>query len=94
MVLCVATLVVLLLFRNSERISAAYGSAPTIMMITTTILLGIYPWHRSSKFDTVVFTIVFLVIQVLFFAVSTTKFLHGNWFTLLLMLAILMIMYT
>ena len=93
-VLCVATLAVLLLFRDSEHISAAYGLALTIMMITTTILLGIYLWHRSNKFGAVVFTIVFLAIQVLFFAASMAKFLHGGWFTLLLTLAILMIMYT
>ena len=93
-VLCVATLAVLLLFRDSEHISAAYGLALTITMITTTILLGIYLWHRSNKFGAVVFTIVFLVIQVLFFAASMAKFLHGGWFTLLLTLAILMIMYT
>ena len=93
-VLCVATLAVLLLFRDSEHISAAYGLALTITMITTTILLGIYLWHRSNKFGTVVFTIVFLAIQVLFFAASMAKFLHGGWFTLLLTLAILMIMYT
>ncbi len=86
--------VVLLLFRDSEHISAAYGLALTITMITTTILLGIYLWHRSNKFGTVVFTIVFLAIQVLFFAASMAKFLHGGWFTLLLTLAILMIMYT
>lgn len=67
-VLCVATLAVLLLFRDSEHISAAYGLALTITMITTTILLGIYLWHRSNKFGAVVFTIVFLAIQVLFFA--------------------------
>ena len=93
-VLCVATLAVLLLFRDSEHISAAYGLALTITMITTTILLGIYLWHRSNKFGAVVFTIVFLAIQVLFFAASMAKFLHGGWFTLLLTLAILMIMYT
>ena len=93
-VLCVATLAVLLLFRDSEHISAAYGLALTITMITTTILLGIYLWHRSNKFGAVVFTIVFLAIQVLFFAASMAKFLHGGWFTLLLTLAILMVMYT
>ena len=93
-VLCVATLIVLGIFRDSEHISAAYGLALTITMITTTILLGIYLWHRSNKFGAVVFTIVFLAIQVLFFAASMAKFLHGGWFTLLLTLAILMIMYT
>ena len=73
-VLCVATLaVLLLLFRDSEHISAAYGLALTITMITTTILLGIYLWHRSNKFGAVVFTIVFLAIQVLFFAAHQAR---------------------
>lgn len=66
-VLCVATLAVLLLFRDSEHISAAYGLALTITMITTTILLGIYLWHRSNKFGTVVFTIVFLAILMIMY---------------------------
>jgi len=64
---------VLLLFRDSEHISAAYGLALTITMITTTILLGIYLWHRSNKFGAVVFTIVFLAIQVLFFAAHQAR---------------------
>ena len=64
-VLRVATLAVLLLFRDSEHISAAYGLALTITMITTTILLGIYLWHRSNKFGAVVFTVEFQAIQVL-----------------------------
>ncbi len=39
-VLCVSTLAVLAIFRDSEHISAAYGLALTVTMITTTILLG------------------------------------------------------
>ena len=53
MVLCVATLAVLLLFRDSEHISAAYGLALTITMITTTILLGIYLVTGGKKKYTV-----------------------------------------
>ena len=46
-VLCVSTLLVLALFRDSEHISAAYGLALTITMITTTILLAVYIWHSG-----------------------------------------------
>ncbi|NEG78679.1 potassium transporter Kup [Bifidobacterium avesanii] len=93
-VLCAATLVVLAIFRDSEHISAAYGLALTITMITTTILLAVYLWHNSSRLGAVVFTVVFLAIQILFFIASMAKFLHGGWFTLLLTVAILTIMYT
>lgn len=93
-VLCIATLAVLALFRDSEHISAAYGLALTITMITTTVLLAAYIWWASKKkFLAIVFTVVFLAIQVLFLLASLTKFFHGGWFTMALTLAILGIMY-
>ncbi|BDR55251.1 putative potassium transport system protein kup [Bombiscardovia apis] len=93
-VLCAATLAVLLIFKDSEHISAAYGLALTITMITTTILLMVYIWHAHKRISAVVFAIVFLAIQTLFFLASMAKFLHGGWFTMLLTAAILFIMYT
>ena len=91
---CVSTLLVLAMFRDSEHISAAYGLALTVTMITTTILLAVYIWHDGKRVGAVVFTVVFLAIQFLFFFASMAKFLHGGWFTMLLTLAILLIMYT
>ena len=93
-VLCVATLAVLAIFRDSEHISAAYGLALTITMITTTVLLAVYIWHEGRRVGAIVFTVVFLAIQTMFFIASMAKFLHGGWFTMLLTLAILSIMYT
>ena len=93
-VLCVATLVVLGLFKDSEHISAAYGLALTITMITTTILLAVHMWYHRKRFFAVIFTVVFLFIQLLFFVASMAKFLHGGWFTILLTLGILIIMLT
>ena len=93
-VLCVATLAVLALFKDSEHISAAYGLALTITMITTTVLLAVYIWHNGRRVGAILFTVVFLAIQVMFFIASMAKFLHGGWFTLLLTIAILVIMYT
>lgn len=94
LVLCVSTLAVLAIFRDSEHISSAYGLALTVTMITTTILLAVHLWHRRSKIFAVAFTIIFLAIQILFFIASMAKFLHGGWFTVLLTLAILAVMYT
>ncbi|MDB6499658.1 KUP/HAK/KT family potassium transporter [Bifidobacterium pseudocatenulatum] len=93
-VLCVSTLLVLALFRDSEHISAAYGLALTITMITTTILLAVYIWHSGRRIGAVVFTVLFLAIQFMFFFASMAKFPHGGWFTMLLTFAILLVMYT
>ena len=56
-VLCVSTLLVLAMFRDSEHISAAYGLALTVTMITTTILLAVYIWHDGKRVGAVVFTV-------------------------------------
>ncbi|WP_165775905.1 KUP/HAK/KT family potassium transporter [Bifidobacterium scaligerum] len=93
-VLCAATLAVLAIFKDSEHISAAYGLALTITMITTTVLLAVYIWYAGRRFGAVAFTVVFLAIQIMFFLASMAKFLHGGWFTLLLTCAILFVMYT
>lgn len=91
-VLCASTILVLALFRDSEHISAAYGLALTVTMITTTILLAVYLWNAHHRVGSVVFALVFLAIQTMFFIASMSKFLHGGWFTMLLTLAILLIM--
>ncbi len=93
-VLCVSTLAVFAIFSDSEHISAAYGLALTITMITTTILLAVYIWHSGRRIGAVVFTVLFLAIQFMFFIASMAKFLHGGWFTMLLTFAILLVMYT
>lgn len=94
LVLCSATLIVLALFRDSEHIAAAYGLALNITMITTTVLLTVYIWFKGKHVLAIIFTVVFLAIQTLFFLASMSKFLHGGWFTMLLTIAILFVMYT
>ncbi|WP_348519606.1 KUP/HAK/KT family potassium transporter [Bifidobacterium sp. ESL0728] len=93
-VLCIATLSVLALFKDSEHISAAYGLALTVTMITTTILLTVYLWFKHNRVFAIIFFVVFIAIQTLFFVASMAKFLHGGWFTMLLTALILLIMIT
>lgn len=93
-VLCVATLLVLGMFKDSEHISAAYGLALTITMITTTILLSVYLWYKRHRVFAGVFFVVFIAIQALFFIASMSKFLRGGWFTMLLTALILLVMVT
>ena len=93
-VLCVATVAVLLIFRNSEHIAAAYGLALTVTMVMTSILVTVYLWHKRMHVAAVVFAVVFPTIMLLFFVASMAKFMHGGWFTALLTLAILTVMVT
>ena len=94
-VLCAATLIVLLLFRDSERITNAYGLALTITMIATVVLLMAHMWFvQRRRLFAVIFGIVFLAIQTLFFISSLSKFFTGGWFTTIITLLIFFIMYT
>lgn len=93
-VLCVATLTVLAVFRDSEHISGAYGLALTLTMLATTILLTVHMWYQKKRLGALIFAIVFLMIEFMFFVASMAKFMHGGWFTMLLGFSILTIMVT
>ncbi|WEV59191.1 KUP/HAK/KT family potassium transporter [Bifidobacterium sp. ESL0728] len=93
-VLCIATLTVLAIFKDSEHISAAYGLALTITMLATTILLTTYVWHHHHRVGAVFFFALFVTTDSLFFISSMSKFLRGGWFTMLLTAVILLIMIT
>lgn len=92
-VLMAATLMVLFIFQDSERMTAAYGLALTVTMITTTILLAAHIWWgKQKRVFAVIFTLVFLAIQILFFISSMSKFMTGGWFTTLITIAIFAVM--
>lgn len=93
-VLCIATLTVLLVFRDSEHISGAYGLALTITMIATTTLLAVHMWYQKKRVGAVIFAVLFLIIEIMFLISSMAKFMHGGWFTMLLGFIILVIMLT
>lgn len=93
-VLCVATITVLAVFRDSEHISGAYGLALTLTMLATTILLTAHMWYQKKRFAAIGFAVIFLMIELMFFIASMAKFMHGGWFTMLLGASILTIMVT
>ncbi|MBQ5557188.1 MAG: KUP/HAK/KT family potassium transporter [Aeriscardovia sp.] len=94
-VLCCLVIVTLLIFRTAERLSAAYGLALTVTMFMNTILLGTYLWFGAQKkVASLVFQALFLSIEGLFLVASCAKFTRGGWFTMLLTLGLLVIMYS
>lgn len=85
---------VVLLFRSSEHMEAAYGLAITVTMLMTTILLFTYLSKiRKRRQFAVLFLVLFVAIEAMFFVSSLTKFFHGGYVTVLLALSIFMVMY-
>jgi KUP system potassium uptake protein len=76
---------VVVFFKESSNMEAAYGLAITITMIMTTLLLSYYLSQRGvdRKFA-VLFLIIFLTIEISFLIANLHKFRYGGWFTLLL----------
>ncbi|MBP7389583.1 MAG: KUP/HAK/KT family potassium transporter [Chitinophagales bacterium] len=79
---CVA---VVLLFRESSNMEAAYGLAITINMLMTTLLLT-YLLYVQRRNAIVVWgvPILLLSIELVFFISNLLKFTHGGWFTFLI----------
>jgi KUP system potassium uptake protein len=86
---------VILYFRQSSNMEAAYGLAITITMLMTTLLMIFYLMkiHRP-KILIVSFVILYLTIEGSFLVANLHKFSYGGWFTLLLTLLIFFMMYT
>jgi KUP system potassium uptake protein len=85
---------VVILFKESSNMEAAYGLAITITMIMTTILLSHY-LHKSG-IDlriTILLLMVFLTIEGSFLVANLHKFMNGGWFTLLLASLYFLIMF-
>lgn len=93
-IMWVACVFVVLLFRSSSHMEAAYGLAITVTMLMTTVLLYTYIsqlWHRRGL--AVVFALFFGAIELTFFFSSLTKFFHGGYFTVLMATLIFIVMY-
>ena len=76
---------VVIFFRESTNMEAAYGLAITITMIMTTILVTYYlKTHGANKFLVIIFFMVFIIIEGSFLIANLNKFMNGGWFTIML----------
>lgn len=94
--LMVACISLVLLFKDSSNLAAAYGIAVTGTMGITSILFYHYVrrymgWSRL-KAGLVLGT--FLIVDLTFFSATLTKFMHGGWVPAVVALAIFLIMTT
>jgi KUP system potassium uptake protein len=84
---------VVLYFRESSNMEAAYGLAIVLCMLMTTTLLNFYMHMKRYNIVFIYFTItVYLVIESGFLYANLSKFAHGGWITLLIASTLMAIM--
>lgn len=88
-------IMVVLLFRESSEMEAAYGLAISITMLMTTLLLCYYLYSikRVSIVWVMVCFILYLAIETSFLIANLKKFLHGGYVTLFIGGAIMIVMW-
>ncbi|MGE5419050.1 MAG: KUP/HAK/KT family potassium transporter, partial [Chloroflexota bacterium] len=85
---------VVIFFRESSNMEAAYGLSITLTMIMTTTLLSFYLRQiGKTKILITQFLIIFLSIEGSFLVANLHKFSKGGWFTLLLASLFFVVMY-
>ncbi|WP_190973801.1 KUP/HAK/KT family potassium transporter [Bifidobacterium reuteri] len=80
--LTVLTVLVVLYFKSSSAMEAAYGLALTIAMLMVTVLLFQFLWRiRGRHIMAVVMCTLFLAVELLFLSASAVKFMEGGYIT-------------
>lgn len=94
--LMVAVAILVVSFRSSSSLAAAYGIAVTGTMAITTILAAVvvrklWGWSRAKV---AVVAGLFLLVDMAYFSANLTKLFQGGWFPLALGLVIFVVMTT
>ncbi|NDK55766.1 KUP/HAK/KT family potassium transporter [Pontibacter fetidus] len=85
---------VVLYFRESEHMEAAYGMAITMSMLSTTILMSYFLKVRYKSWLLVVlFFTVYFAIESSFMIANLSKFTQGGWVSLMIACVLLLVMY-
>ncbi|GAA4460390.1 KUP/HAK/KT family potassium transporter [Nibrella saemangeumensis] len=85
---------IVLYFRESSNMEAAYGLAITLTMLMTTLLMAYYLYVKKfSAWAVLLFLIVYLGIEGSFLIANLSKFPHGGWVSLVIGAAIASVMY-
>ena len=95
-VLCVIVVIVVLMFRKSDNLAAAYGIAVSSTMLITSLLSALV-MHKSWKWRRTTVTLIvgsFLLVDTGFFASNLSKILEGGWFPLVIASVLFLLMMT
>jgi KUP system potassium uptake protein len=92
--LFIGCVTVVLYFKQSSRMEAAYGLAIIVTMIATTVLYANYMvLHRSKKRYIYLFLAAYFVIEISYLAALLQKFTHGGYITLMVGIFMFTVMY-
>jgi K+ transporter len=93
--LAAATLVAVIGFGSSDALAGAYGIAVSLLMAITTLMATFVALHwKHNPFLVYGINGSLLLVDLVFFASTSTKVLDGGWFPLLLALVIAFLMLT
>lgn len=90
----IGCIIVVLYFRTSERMEAAYGLAIIATMLMTTVLFSNFlVMHRVKPFYIWVFLALYLSLESLFLFALLQKFAHGGYITVMIGGLMFLVMY-
>ena len=94
--LMIGCIFIVLGFRNSSAIGAAYGIAVTGTFTMTTLLMFVLArsWWNWDRVRAGIFVTAFLIIDLSFFGSNVLKVMHGGWVPLLIGAALFLMMTT
>jgi len=92
--LFIAVVVVVLIFRSSANMEAAYVLSITVTMLMTTILMAFFMQRIHRKAITIfIFVVLSFAIEGTFLVANLGNFVHGGWLTFILAGMIAFVMY-
>ena len=93
-ILWIGCIGVVLYFKESSNMGAAYGLAITIAMLMTTFLLANYLRKiKAPRWFVSIILLVYLSIEISFLIANLQKFSHGGWVTLLISIGFIAVMW-
>src|SRR5690606_3039568 len=90
---CFGCILVVLYFKESSNMEAAYGLAIVMCMMSTSILLTYYMYlKRFNKLIIYSFILIYGIVDISFFIANIEKFSHGGYVTIFLAFCIANVM--
>ncbi|HZR70435.1 MAG TPA: potassium transporter Kup [Burkholderiales bacterium] len=89
-VMLVLVVLLVLEFKSSTALAAAYGIAVSGTMLLTTVLVGVVAWFARARLRVAFLALLAVIglVELMFFAANSLKFADGGWFPLACGLAI------
>lgn len=92
--LCLGCIGIVFYFQESSRMEAAYGLSIILTMLMTTLLLTYYLYLKKYSRLLIVFVFVVLMCtEISFLVANLSKFSHGGYVTVMILLSIMAIMW-